>query len=137
MRSFAIAAVVCACGCVTLTTAGSNVRVFRAPLEAPLDRRAMPADCRLVAATQPIPMTELEIEGQKNPFARERNAAGANGGNALLVLSKEVIGRRNFDCPSASPITDCPGDSGAWFRIAFETYACTPEALLQLSTKSR
>jgi hypothetical protein len=79
-------------------------------------------------------MPELDLEGQKDPFRRERNAAGVAGANALLVLSQKTIGRRNMECPGSSPITDCPGSFGAWFRVAIETYACTPDALRKLST---
>jgi hypothetical protein len=38
-----------------------------------------------------------------------------------------------MECPGSSPITDCPGSFGAWFRVAIETYACTPDALRKLS----
>jgi hypothetical protein len=75
-----------------------------------------------------------EIEGQKDPYRAERKRAAADGANALLVLSKVVIGRRDFDCPGSSPITDCPPSSDAWLRVVFESYACTSEALRTLAT---
>ena len=121
-------------GCVALTPEGARVSVYRGPLDGPPFQRAMPEGCRLVATKPPISMPELDLEGQRDPFRMERNEAGAAGANALLVLSRMTLGRRNMDCPGGSPITDCPGSFGAWFRVATETYACTPDALRKLST---
>ena len=79
-------------------------------------------------------MTEAEIEGQRDPYKAERASAAAAGANALLVLSKVIMPRRDFNCPPASRITDCPSSSGAWFQVVFESYACTADALKTLST---
>ena len=73
------------------------------------------------------------MEGQRDPYKAERASAAAAGANALLVLSK-VIAPRNFDCPRALRITDCPGATGAWLQVVFESYACTADALKTLST---
>jgi len=121
------------CGCVTLTPYGANVAVYRAPLDAPLSKRSMPAGCRLVASKPPIDMTELDLEGQKDPFRVQRNEAGAAGANAMLVLSKVTVSRHNLECPSSSPITDCPPSFGAWYRVVFESYSCTRDALASIS----
>jgi hypothetical protein len=94
----------------------------------------MPAGCRLVASKPSIDMTELDMEGQKDPFRVQRNDAGAAGANALLVLSKVSVSRRDSECPNASPITDCPPSFGAWYRVVFESYSCTPDALAKIST---
>jgi hypothetical protein len=74
-----------------------------------------------------------EIEGQKDPFRIQRNEAGAAGANLLLVKSRVLVGRRNMDCPGSSPITDCPPDSGAWFRLIFASYTCAPDTLRLLT----
>ncbi len=79
-------------------------------------------------------MTELDMEGSHDPFRAQRREAAAAGGNALLVLSKQVISRHDSECPGASRITDCPPGSGAWFDVVFESYACPREALDKLST---
>jgi len=113
----------------TLTPAGERVQVFRAQLDAPPAKRSMPADCKLLQRNPPVTMTELDLEGQKDPFRKERNAAGASGANALLVLTKMTISRHNSECPGTSPITDCPPDFGAWYRVVVERYACPDEAL--------
>jgi hypothetical protein len=76
------------------------------------------------------------MEGQKDPFRRERNAAGAAGANALLVLSRMTVSRHDSECPGSSPITDCPPGFGAWFRVVIESYVCTPDALRGLSARS-
>jgi hypothetical protein len=134
MRSCSVLLAVFACGCVTLTPEGERVSVYRAPLDGRPSQRTMPEGCLLMATNPPVSMPELDLEGQKDPFRVERNEAGAAGANALLVLSRMTMGRRNMDCPARSPITDCPGSFGAWFRVAIETYACTPDALRKLST---
>ena len=127
-----LAAISLAPGCVRLTPAGASVSVFRAPLDGAPAQRSMPQDCRLLSTTQPMSMPELDLEGQKVPFRDARNAAGAAGANALLVLTRMERSRRNFECPGSSPITDCPPSFGAWFRVVVESYACTPEALRAL-----
>jgi hypothetical protein len=122
-----VIALTAASACVALTPAGARVAVYRAPLQEPRDR--MPDGCRLVSAAPPVSLTELEIDGQKDPYVVQRNRAASAGANALLVRSQVLVGRRNLDCPGSSPITDCPPDSGAWFRVVFESYACSAGAL--------
>jgi hypothetical protein len=119
-------------GCVALTSEGSSVSVYRAPLDGPPAQRTMPDGCRLLTTKARMAMPELDLEGQKDPFRRDRNEAGAAGANALLVLSRKTVGRRNMECPSSSPITDCPGSFGAWFDVVIESYTCTPDALGRL-----
>ncbi len=126
-----------ACGCATLTKAGSQVTVYRASLEVPAAQRAMPEGCALTASKPVAWMTELDLEGSKDPYLLQRNETGAAGGNVLLVLSRRVTSRRDFECPSSSPITDCPGSSGGWFKVAFESYTCTPDALQNLMSPAR
>jgi hypothetical protein len=77
-------------------------------------------------------MTELEMDGDKVPFRLQRNDAAAAGANVLLVLSRLTMSRHDVECPGGSPITDCPPSSGAWYRVIFERYACTPEAIRAL-----
>ena len=135
MRWCLLLAVVFACGCATLTPEGARVSVYRDLLEDPPPQQAMPEGCRLLATKPPVSWSELDLEGQKDPFRAERNEAGAAGANALLVLSRMTMGRRGSgDCPTATPITEC-GGLGARFRVAFESYACTAEGLGELSTR--
>jgi hypothetical protein len=119
-------------GCVTLTPQGQRVAVYRERLDGPPADRTMPAACRLLSSNPPQPLTELDLEGQKDPFRAERNRTGAAGANALLVLSTMTMPRRSSECPASSPITDCPPSFGAWFRVALESYTCPDEALRQL-----
>jgi hypothetical protein len=123
-----------ACGCVSLTPNGARVSVYRASLDGLPSQRSMPEGCRLLVTKPSMPMSELDMEGQKDPFRVERNEAGAAGANALLVLSRMTMSRRDPECPTSSPITDCPPSVGAWFRVVIESYACTPDALRKLST---
>jgi hypothetical protein len=124
-------------GCASLTPQGSKVAVYQAPLEGTRAQRSMPEDCRLIASKPPVAMSELDLLGQKDPFRSERNEVGAAGGNVLLVLSTQTVGRRNFECPTSSPITDCPGSLGGWYRVEIESYACSPDALGRLPAFGR
>src|SRR5262249_21170165 len=103
--------------CATLTPDGMGVSVFRAPLNAPPAQRSMPSGCRLAFTRPRVSMPELDLEGQKDPFRLQRNEAGAAGANALLVLSQRTVSRQDSECPSSSPITDCPPGFGAWFDV--------------------
>jgi hypothetical protein len=121
------------CGCATLTPGGSRVTVYQAPLDALPPQRSMPKGCRFITATVPLTMTELDLEGQNDPFRRERNDAAAAGANALLILRQMTKARRDSECTVGLPITDCPPSFGAWFRVVIESYACTPDGLNALA----
>jgi hypothetical protein len=123
--------------CASLTAAGSKVAVYQTPLDGTGAQRSMPEGCRLLATKPPVMMPEIDLLGQKDPFRSERNEAGAAGGNALLVLSTQTVGRRSFECPASSPISDCGGDFGGWYRVQIESYACSPDALGRLPSFSR
>ena len=132
-RWVALLLVFLATGCATLTPDGARVVVYQAPLDAPPAKREMPAGCRLLNTTPPVSLTELDIYGQDDPYRLQRNQSAASGANALLVLMQQISTRRDFECPAGSRITDCPGTSGGWFRVVFESYACTPDALQTLA----
>jgi hypothetical protein len=102
-------------------------------MDADAARRNMPEGCRLVTASPQETMTELDLEGQKDPLRQYRNDAAAAGANALLMLKRRIISRHDSECPSSSPITDCPPSFGSWFRVVIESYACTSEALETLA----
>src|SRR5262245_7353888 len=121
-------------GCVTLSPEGAKVSVYRTSLDASAADRRMPNGCRLLSTTDSVSIPEIDLVGQMDPFRTQRNETGGAGGNALLVLTRMTRGRRDPECPTASPITDCPATLGAWFSVVFESYSCTPEALGQLAT---
>jgi hypothetical protein len=130
-------------GCATLTPSGTpsgtpggaGVSVYQAPLDTFPAQRSMPGDCRLVATKPPATVTELDLEGQKDPFRQDRNDASAAGANALLVLKRMIVGRRDSECTVGLRITDCPPSFGAWYRVVIESYACPPEELNALSLR--
>jgi hypothetical protein len=132
MKLHWVPVVILGCGCATLTPGGARVAVYRAALDASPGARRMPEGCRFLGAKPPVSMTELEMEGQNDPYRAPRNEAASAGANVLVVLSQFTVPRRDFDCPSSSPITDCPPSEGAWFRVVFESYACAPDALQTL-----
>jgi len=93
----------------------------------------MPDGCRRLSRYPKAWISESDLEGQSHPFAREQNAAAAEGGNVLVVLKKMVSPRTDPDCPNALPIRDCPGRSGARFDVVAESYVCTPDAIRTLN----
>jgi hypothetical protein len=111
----------------------SPVAVFRAPLDGPPEKRAMPDGCTRLAEKPPVIMTEQEMEGQDDPYRVEIKEAVTARANVLLVLSKVIQPRRDFECPAASPITDCPPSTGSWRQVVFQSYSCTPEAVKALT----
>src|SRR6516165_1320344 len=121
------------CGCATLTPEGARVPVYHARLDDPPPQRTMPAGCDLVEAKPPVRMTELDLEGQKDPFRKTRNEAAAGGANTLLVLRRTIMGRRNADCPGSMRITECSGALGAWYEVTVASYSCTPQALAAIT----
>src|SRR5262249_27648729 len=93
----------------------------------------IPAGCKMLAVHPSVDQTELELATTE--FRHERERAAATGANVLLSRQEMIVPRRNYDCPEASPITDCPPSEGAWFRVVYEDYACSPDALGELRHK--
>ncbi|PYR36153.1 MAG: hypothetical protein DMF89_26225 [Acidobacteria bacterium] len=124
---------VLAYGCATLTPGGAHVTVFQARLGDPLPQRSMPGGCSLVGTRPPARMTELDLDGQKDPFRKTRNEAADAGANALLAVRRTIMDRRSSECPPSLRITDCAGSLGAWYDVTVETYSCTPDALASVS----
>jgi len=133
MRSSLVLPAVLLCGCATLTPGGARVTVFQARLNDPPPQRSMPAECTLIGTKPPARMSELDLDGQKDPFRKDRNEAAAEGANAMLALRRMIIDRRNSECPPSMRITDCSGSLGAWYDVTVERYSCTPEALAAVS----
>ena len=117
-----------------LSSQGAGVSVFLVKMDDARHPGGMPEGCRLLNTRAPVAMTEADIAVQKDPHRLARNEAGAAGANALLVRSRVTVPRLTANCPVASPITDCPGNSGAWYSLVYESYVCTPDALKQLNT---
>jgi hypothetical protein len=137
VRRLALLLLVASCGCVTLTPGGKLVSVASASLDTPLALRQLPDGCHRVTVAIPDErMSEQEIEGQADPFRRQRNATAAGGGNLLFVLKRMSSGR-GIDCPNGSRITDCAPYSGGWYAIQFESYTCTPEALKAIAAPKK
>ena len=133
MRAGVVLLGVLAYGCATLTPGGARVTVFQARLGDPLPQRSMPGGCSLVGTRPPARMTELDLDGQKDPFRKTRNEAADAGANALLAVRRTIMDRRSSECPPSLRITDCAGSLGAWYDVTVESYSCTPEALASVS----
>jgi len=104
-------------------------RIGVAVFEAPLEGSPMPEGCRLLFSHPPVDMNELQMTGSKDPFHAQRERAAAAGGNVLLVRSRLIVPRQDYNCPAASPITNCPPSEGYWATVAFEDYACSRAAV--------
>jgi hypothetical protein len=117
--------------CASSTPDRGGVRVYQAPLsDAPA---GMPRGCRLLIAHPPVDMSELLMTGSRDPFRAQRVRAEQAGGNVLLVRSRMIVPRMDYNCPAASPITDCPPSEGSWHLVVFEDYACSAEAMKELA----
>jgi hypothetical protein len=119
----------------SLSTAAKGVTVIRRSEGYGASAAPLPSGCRLVGAHAAVDRTELELA--TTDHSRERERAAAAGANLLIARAEMTIPRRDYDCPAASPITDCPPSEGAWFRVVYEDYACSPEALDELRPPSR
>lgn len=131
MRTAAVIALLLVAACASAPAAKLGVAVFQAPLEG----SPMPEGCRLLSTHPPVDMNELQMTGSKDPFHDQRVRTAAAGGNVLLVRSLIIVPRQDYNCPAASPITDCPPSEGAWFRVVFDDYACSAGAIGTLKSK--
>ena len=93
----------------------------------------LPAGCRQIASHPSVEQTELELAVSE--YDKERARTAEAGGNVLIAREEVIVPRRNLDCPVGSPITDCPPAEGAWFRVVYEDYACSAEAVDELSRR--
>jgi hypothetical protein len=132
-----VLAVLAACASTPLPPEAVQVAVYQAPLGAAPAASRMPVGCREVLRTPPEHRSELDIAGSKDPYRAQRVATAGAGGNVLLVLDHQITSRSDFDCPAASPITDCPPSMGAWFDVVFVSYACSAQSLGELPRERR
>ena len=91
----------------------------------------LPDGCRLIAAHPSVQRTERELA--LSEFESERGRAAAAGANVVLARQEMIVPRQNVDCPVKAPITDCPPSEGAWFRVVYQDYACSADAVAELS----
>ncbi len=126
------AAALVGCASAPPSPAASKVPVYAAPLDEPATSHRMPEGCDEISRQPAAPWTELAMTGVRDPYARQREETAAAGGNVLLVLSQMIVPRQCSSCPAASPITDCPPCTGAWYDVVFVSYACPARALGEL-----
>jgi hypothetical protein len=132
--ALALAPVVPLLSCASAPSAAAQgVSVFKKESGYGAKASPLPAGCRMLAAHPGVDQTELDLATTE--FRLERERAAAAGANVLIAQEEMIVPRRNYDCPEASPITDCPPSEGAWFRVIYEDYDCSPEALGELRQK--
>ncbi len=120
------------CAGTPLSPAAARIPVYQAPLDAPPAANRMPGGCEEVARQPLVHWSELDLTGVSDAYDSQRNRTAGDGGNVLLVLTRQIVPRQCLDCPAASPITDCPPCEGAWFDVVFVSYACPTKALTEL-----
>lgn len=95
-------------------------------------RRGLPDGCHLLGAARPVEQMESE-RASSDPYRRQRVETAEKGGNVLLAISDTIVRRPNLDCPSNDTSPDCLRGAQSWYRVAFEEYACSPEAVERLA----
>lgn len=115
------------CGCASLTPDGARVKVYEADLAAPESSRALPRGCKLISTTAPADQMESERH-ISDPYRLERNDTAGRGGNVLLVLSTRFVTRYKTDCAGGDNSPDCQNRAQNWYKVAFASYVCDPEA---------
>jgi len=88
--------------------------------------------CRSVAALPPVEISDYERYGD-DPYRRERREAAGKGGNVLLASVRTLINRPNLECPSSDRSPACLRSGRSWYRVTFDAYSCSPEALARLA----
>ncbi|HYR45462.1 MAG TPA: hypothetical protein VER78_00560, partial [Thermoanaerobaculia bacterium] len=121
-----------ALACASARKAGPSVAVYEADVSAAPAARRLPEGCRLLATSGPADQMESE-RAADDPYKLQRRETEEKGGNVLLVLSERTVTRPNLDCPSGDASADCLRRGQSWFRVRFEEYACSAEAVSDLS----
>jgi hypothetical protein len=121
--------------CTSLTPDGARVKVYEADLSTPDAARALPGGCRLLSTTASVDQMESERH-VSDPYRVQRNDTASRGGNILLVLSDRFVTRYKTDCASTDTSPDCQSRAQNWYKIAFASYACDPEAEQTLAAKA-
>ena len=119
-------------GCATTKSDPIPVKVYQADASEAPALRKMPEGCRLVGTLAAFD----QMEGDRytgDPYRKEREETAAKGGNVLLVLSTRLVTRPNIDCPPSDKSPGCLRESQSWNRVAFESYACGPDAMAILA----
>jgi hypothetical protein len=126
-----LVAVAAGCTAAGRSSKGPPVAVYEADAKAPASDRRMPGGCRLLGAAGPVDQMESE-RMIDDPYKGQRREVARIGGNVLLVLSERLVTRPNLDCPSGDASADCVRRAQSWYRVRFEQYACSPEAVGEL-----
>ena len=121
-----------ALACASAREGGPSVAVYEADGSAAPGTRRLPEGCRLLAKSGPVEQMESE-RATDDPYKRQRFETAQTGGNVLLVLSERTVTRPNLECPSGDTSPECVRRGQSWYRVSFEEYACTPEAVRVLA----
>ncbi len=123
-----------AAACASLTPAGKQVKVYQADVSA-ADQPAppLPDGCRLLETWGPIDQ-EQEAREISDPYLAQRNQTAAHGGNILYLRSYRFKDLPKTDCPVGDKSQGCMDQSQSWYKVTFNSYACDPSALAELST---
>jgi hypothetical protein len=114
----------------------SRVQVYAADKSRLPDPSSSVEGCRLLEKTEPV-LEQESARAAKDPYRRQREAAGALGGNVLIVFSDLVQRRPSLDCSPRDTSPECLETSQTWYRTAFGYYACSPEAAARLEEEAK
>src|SRR5262252_614431 len=119
-------------GCSSaLTKEGADVRAFGLNEDSKNASSAIPNSCRLIDRSGPVDQQESERTFYQ-PYAKERDAVAAKGGNVLVIRSKTIIHQPSQDCSPRDQSYECRQASQTWYRVSFDSYACSSDGLHNL-----
>jgi hypothetical protein len=119
-------------GCAGSRPSTAAVSVYQARASAAPSSRGMPEGCRSIGVLPAVELPDSERYGD-NPYRRESRATGENGGNVLLAVSETLVDRPSTECPSSDRSPGCLRTGNSWYRISFESFSCSREALAKLA----
>ncbi len=119
-----------------LSGEGAQVKVYGADASRISAAPAELDGCRLLQKTEPVLEEESE-RAARDPYKKHRDAAGALGGNVLLVFSDAVVRRPSLDCSPRDTSPECLETSQTWYRTSFGYYACSSAAAERLEAEAK
>src|SRR5262245_17074981 len=121
-----------ALGCASSRAPSPGIPVYEAMASGSAAGPPPLEGCRSLAALPAVELSDYERYGD-DPYRRERREASEKGGNVLLASVRTLVNRPNLECPSSDRSPSCLRSGRSWYRIGFDVYSCSPEALTRLA----
>ena len=133
---FVVASLSAANAVLAQSKEASRVQVYAADRSRLANPTSDLEGCRLLQQTEPV-LEQESARAAKDPYRRQREAAGSLGGNVLLVFSDVVQRRPSLDCSPRDTSPECLENSQTWYRTTFGYYTCSPEASARLEQETK